>query len=133
MQAVGMIHISQVVEHVEGKVDVYLVKGVILLSKLANLLFLSGGILGFVQGLGEVSLDLELSGRLQQSMNLFLHLFELLLLSLFFLGLELWGWASLLLAGWLGLEADGSVGFHSGAEAVLGSAHGSHGGCHLSS
>ena len=43
VQAVGMVHVRQVVEHVESQVDVHLVKTSCLLSERTDLFLLCGG------------------------------------------------------------------------------------------
>lgn len=54
MESVRVVHVGKVVEHVEGKVDVDLVKGPFSLPKLADLLFFAGGFFGFRKRVAEV-------------------------------------------------------------------------------
>ena len=49
-----MVHVGQVVEHVESQVDVYLVEGAGGLAKLADLFFFRGSFFGFLERIIDV-------------------------------------------------------------------------------
>ena len=121
-----MKHVGEVVEYVEGQVDVDLVQGLGVLTKLPDLLLLRGGFLGFCECLGQIFLDFAPSTFFQKPVDFLFHFFEVLLfgflLDLFwFLDLSLLA----LVWDWLALESGRSVGLHGSSEPLLsGSSHG---------
>ena len=56
-----MIHVGEVVEHVECEIDVDLVQRVVLLAELTDFLLLGSRLLGLNQSLIKVFLDFRLS------------------------------------------------------------------------
>ena len=124
MESIGVVHISQIVENVERQVDVDLVERAGLLTERANLFLLGCRLFCLLQGLIHVLGDFGRGGLLKKSVNLFFKLFEMLLLALILLLLNV-GLVSVSSGDsfWNGLafEAGGGVRLHCGAEA-LGSA-----------
>jgi len=56
VQTVRVVHISQVVEHVESQINVYLVERASRLAKLADLFFLRGSFFGFLERIIDIFL-----------------------------------------------------------------------------
>ena len=77
-----MIHVGQVIEHVESQVNVHLVETSSCFTEITNLAFFSSGVLGFSQGLCLVLLYLGDGTFLKQAVNLLLHLLEVLFFTL---------------------------------------------------
>ena len=121
VESICMVHVGEVVEDVEGQVDVDLVEAASLLAQRTNLFLLRCRFFGLLQSIIVVLLNLGGSRLLQQAVDFLFELLEVLLLRLLFLLLDV-GLASMggsdALREWLRLEAGRRVGFHRGAQTL---------------
>lgn len=83
-----MIHISKVVKHVEGKVDVNLIKTAFGFTQLTDLLFLTGGFFSLTESVSKVFLDLACCRLFQEAVNFLFNVLEIFLLRLFLFVLD---------------------------------------------
>ena len=121
VKTVGVEHVGQVVEHVEGQVNIDLVERALSLTELTNLLFLRGGFLSLSLSIIQVLFNFGSGGLFKEAVDFLFNLFKVLLFALFFLFLD----DGRLLVGedtfsiWLRFESGGGVGFHGGTETLL--------------
>lgn len=80
-----MVHIREIVEYVESKVDVHLVKSACVFSQLADLLLFRGCFFGFLQGIIQLLVNLASGRFFEKPVNFFFQLLEVFFLSLYFL------------------------------------------------
>ena len=85
VQVVGVVHIRKVVEHVESQVYVDLVEGAGVFSKLSNLLFFGGCLLGLLKSGVDVLVELAPGTVFQKTVDFFFELFEVFFLRLLLL------------------------------------------------
>lgn len=128
-----MVHVRQVIKHVESEIDVDLIERLCIFSKLSDFLLLGSSFFGLGKCFGQLLLNLESCTVFKESMDLFFEFFEVFLFTLFFFGLN-WLSSSLnsLIWFWLTLETSRGVRFHSSAQSLLSSGP-SHSGTHSSS
>jgi hypothetical protein len=128
-----VVHVGQVIEHVESEIDVNLIERLGIFSKLSDLLLLGSSFFSLSQCFGELFLNLESGTVLKETVDLFFKFFEVFLFTLFFFGLNwLSGSLNSLIWFWLALETSRGVGFHSSAQSLL-SCGPSHSGSHCCS
>jgi len=84
VQIVGVVHVGEVVENVEGKINVYLVKGTSILTKLTNFLLFRGCLLCFLEGRVKVFYHLASSTFFKETMDFFFELFEVFFFCFYF-------------------------------------------------
>ena len=84
VESVGVVHIGQVIENVEGEIDVHLIKTAGLFSQLPDLFLFCSGFFSLLKCFIHIFLHLGRCRLLKQAMNFFLEFFEI-----FFLGLVL--------------------------------------------
>ena len=120
--SVCVVHVGQVVEHVEGEIDVDLIERLCIFSKLSDFLLLGSSFFGLCQCFGELFLNLKSCTVFKESVDLFFEFFKVILFTLFFFGLNRFiGSLNSLIWFWLALETSGSIRFHSSTQSLLSS------------